>query len=128
MYQYKELININKADNIDKQCQDIITNWEIVCEENDYHRDYVTDHQWKLWVEKRDETNSKIIDLSTAHLGEIYDFLMNLNSQIHRATRRDVRAEAEQKQQEESLESQAYQIERSAKPSKGLLDKMMFWR
>lgn len=128
MYKQKELITINESDSMDKQCQDIITNWEIVCEENDYHKDYVTSTQWEQWLGKREEVDKKIISLSTSQLGEIYDYLISLNNQINRAKRVDFTPDNQQQEDEESLLKNSRQVERNSQPSKGLLDKMMFWR
>ena len=131
MYRYKPLITIDKTHSIDKQCQDIITNWEIVCEENDYHKEFVTATQWDQWLEKRKEVDSRIIELSTSNVGKIYDYLVTLNHQINTAARVDVKATYEDELRKKKKKEDANKLlaaQRSLEPSQGLLEKMMFWR
>ena len=121
MYQYRELIDVNDELPLDQQCQDIITNWEIVCEENDYHKDYVTSSQWDQWISFRRRVDEKMSYLSSKNLGDIYDYLSWLNETISSAHRVNVVTEEKKKQI-------ALQQERNSQPSEKLLDKLLFWR
>lgn len=121
MYQYRELIDVNDELPLDQQCQDIITNWEIVCEENDYHKDYVTSSQWNQWISFRRRVDEKMSYLSSKNLGDIYDYLSWLNETISSAHRVNVVTEEKKKQI-------ALQQERNSQPSEKLLDKLLFWR
>ncbi len=121
MYQYRELIDVNDELPLDQQCQDIITNWEIVCEENDYHKDYVTPSQWDQWMSFRRRVDEKMSYLSSKNLGDIYDYLSWLNETISSAHRVNVVTEEKKKQI-------ALQQERNAPPSSNLLNKLLFWR
>ena len=121
MYQYRELIDVNDDLPLDQQCQDIITNWEIVCEENDYHKDYVTSSQWDQWISFRRRVDEKMSYLSSRNLGDIYDYLSWLNETISSAHRVNVVTEEKKKQI-------ALQQERNAPPSSNLLNKLLFWR
>lgn len=123
VYQHRELITINSDLPLDNQCQDIITNWEIVCEENDYHKDFVTSNQWNQWMSFRQKVDKKLSYLSNKNLGEIYDYLSWLNDTIFSAHRVDVVAEAEEREESLSL-----QRERDSRPSNSLLNKLLFWR
>lgn len=121
MYQYRELIDVNDDLPLDQKCQDIITNWEIVCEENDYHKDYVTSSQWDQWISFRRRVDEKMSYLSSKNLGDIYDYLSWLNETISSAHRVNVVTEEKKKQI-------ALQQERNAPPSSNLLNKLLFWR
>lgn len=120
-YQYRELIDINDDLPMDQKCQDIITNWEIVCEENDYHKDFVSPSHWDQWMSFRRKVDEKLSSLSTEKLGDIYDYLSWLNETIHSARRVDVVTEEKKKQI-------ATQQERDSQPSEKLLNKLLFWR
>ena len=145
----RPLIEVNPQDSIDKQCQDIVSNWEIVCEENDYHKDYVTPSQWAQWETKRNSVNNRLVELSTAPLGEIHDYLTSLQYSIEQANRVDmhqkwlkereqerkaiveneVRKQREEAQREAERKKQEIErIERESQPSTSLLDKLLFWR
>ena len=134
MYKYRELIDIDHAKPIDEQCQDILTNWEIVCEENDFHKDYVSQRDWNQWVEYRKGVDEDLVKLSTEPVGKIFNYLVPLNTRINNANRRDVKAEWEENHKK-TLEQEAKELallqekqEKEAKPSHGLLSKMLKWR
>lgn len=130
-YQHRELIHIDTNKNIESQCQDILTNWEIVCEENDYHRAYVSNSNWDMWMSFRKKVDSDIVSLSTKNIGDIHDYLTSLNDRIMSSTRRDVKREYDERQEierqrrEEEMERNAM---REAKPSQGLLSRLLKWR
>ena len=134
MYIHQELINIDHTKPIDDQCQDILTNWEIVCEENDFHKDYVSQRDWDQWVEYRKGVDEDLVKLSTEPVGKIFNYLVPLNTRINNADRRDVKAEWEENHKK-TLEQEAKELallqekqEKEAKPSHGLLSKMLKWR
>lgn len=134
MYIHQELINIDHTKPIDDQCQDILTNWEIVCEENDFHKDYVSQSDWDQWVEYRKGVDEDLVKLSTEPVGKIFNYLVPLNTRINNADRRDVKAEWEE-DRKKTLEQEAKELallqerqEKEAKPSQGLLSKMLKWR
>ena len=83
MYIHQELINIDHTKPIDDQCQDILTNWEIVCEENDFHKDYVSQSDWDQWVEYRKGVDEDLVKLSTEPVGKIFNYLVPLNTRIN---------------------------------------------
>lgn len=134
MYIHRELIDIDHTKPIDDQCQDILTNWEIVCEENDFHKDYVSQRDWDQWVEYRKGVDEDLVKLSTEPVGKIFNYLVPLNTRINNADRRDVKAEWEENHKK-TLEQEAKELallqekqEKEAKPSHGLLSKMLKWR
>lgn len=134
MYTYRDLIDIDETKPIDDQCQDILTNWETVCEENDFHKDYVTQSEWDQWVRYRKEVDEDLVELSTSSVGEIHEYLVNLDRRINGARRVDVKAKWEE-ENKKSLEQQAKELallqekkEKEAKPSQGLLSKLLKWR
>lgn len=111
---------------MEQKCQDMITNWEIVCEENDYHRAFVSQTDWDQWIGMRNRVDKEIAEMSLKTLGEIHDYLVDLNLKILRARRVDVAAQ--QKKKEIDILNQAKELERSSKPSKSLIDRMLSWR
>lgn len=134
MYTYRDLIDIDETKPIDDQCQDILTNWETVCEENDFHKDYVSQSEWDQWVRYRKEVDEDLVELSTSSVGEIHEYLVNLDRRINGARRVDVKAKWEE-ENKKSLEQQAKELallqkekEKEAKPSQGLLSKLLKWR
>lgn len=134
MYKYRELIDIDHAKPIDEQCQDILTNWEIVCEENDFHKDFVSQSEWDKWVEYRKGVDEHLVKLSSEPVGKIFNYLIPLNTRINGADRRDVKAEWEENHKK-TLEQEAKELallqekqEKEAKPSQGLLSKLLKWR
>lgn len=134
MYTYRDLIDIDETKPIDDQCQDILTNWETVCEENDFHKDYVSQSEWDQWVRYRKEVDENLVELSTSSVGEIHEYLVNLDRRINGARRVDVKAKWEE-ENKKSLEQQAKELallqekkEKEAKPSHGLLSKLLKWR
>lgn len=134
MYTYRDLIDVDETKPIDDQCQDILTNWETVCEENDFHKDYVSQSEWDQWVRYRKEVDEDLVELSTSSVGEIHEYLVNLDRRINGARRVDVKAKWEE-ENKKSLEQQAKELallqekkEKEAKPSQGLLSKLLKWR
>lgn len=126
MYKQRELIEIDPSSSMEQKCQDMITNWEIVCEENDYHRAFVSQTDWDQWIGMRKQVDKEIAEMSLKTLGEIHDYLVDLNSKILRARRVDVAAQQQTK--EIDILDQAKELERNSKPSKSLIDRMLFWR
>lgn len=126
MYKQRELIEIDPSSSMEQKCQDMITNWEIVCEENDYHRAFVSQTDWDQWIGMRNRVDKEITEMSLKTLGEIHDYLVDLNSKILRAKRVDV--EAQQQTKEIDILDQAKELERNSKPPKSLIDRMLFWR
>lgn len=134
MTRYRELIDIDTSKPIDEQCQDILTNWEIVCEENDFHKDYVRQKDWDEWVDYRKEVDNRLMELSTSSVGEIHNYLIVLNSRINSASRVDMKAKWEE-EHKKTLEQEAKELallqekrEKEAKPSHDLLSKLLKWR
>lgn len=127
MYNQRELIDIDASSSLEKKCQDIITNWEIVCEENDYHKAFVSQSDWDTWTDMRRQVDQEIVEMSVKTLGDIYDYLADLNDKILSARRVDVAAQHQQSKEVDILD-QAKELERNAAPSKSLVDKMLFWR
>ena len=126
MYKQRELIEIDSSSSMEQKCQDMITNWEIVCEENDYHRAFVSQTDWDQWIGMRNRVDKEITEMSLKTLGEIHDYLVDLNSKILRAKRVDVAAQQQTK--EIDILDQAKELERNSKPPKSLIDRMLFWR
>lgn len=126
MYKQRELIEIDPSSPMEQKCQDMITNWEIVCEENDYHRAFVSQTDWDQWIGMRNRVDKEITEMSLKTLGEIHDYLVGLNSKILRAKRVDVAAQQQTK--EIDILDQAKELERNSKPPKSLIDRMLFWR
>lgn len=126
MYKQRELIEIDSSSSMEQKCQDMITNWEIVCEENDYHRAFVSQTDWDQWIGMRNRVDKEITEMSLKTLGEIHDYLVGLNSKILRAKRVDVAAQQQTK--EIDILDQAKELERNSKPPKSLIDRMLFWR
>lgn len=126
MYKQRELIEIDPSSSMEQKCQDMITNWEIVCEENDYHRAFVSQTDWDQWIGMRNRVDKEITEMSLKTLGEIHDYLVGLNSNILRAKRVDVAAQQQTK--EIDILDQAKELERNSKPPKSLIDRMLFWR
>ena len=134
MLSNRELLYIDTSKPLDEQCQDILTNWEIVCEENDFHKDYVSQSDWDQWVIYRKEVDEELVDLSTSSVGDIHEYLSNLNYRIESARRVDMKAKWEE-ENKKSLEQEARELalaqekrEKEAKPSKGLVSKLLRWR
>lgn len=134
MYQYRDLLVVDDAKSLDDQCQDILTNWEIVCEENDYHKDFVSQGEWDRWVSFRKKVDSELNEISTESVGEIYDYLVGLNGRISGARRVDVKSKWEEENRK-SFEQEAREAailkekeERKAAPTGGLLNKLLKWR
>ena len=124
MYKQRELIEINPSSSMEQKCQDMITNWEIVCEENDYHRAFVSQTDWDQWIGMRNRVDKEITEMSLKTLGEIHDYLVGLNSKILRAKRVDVAAQQQTK--EIDILDQAKELERNSKPPKSLIDRMCY--
>ena len=134
MLSNRELLYIDTEKPLDEQCQDILTNWEIVCEENDYHKDYVSQNDWDQWVTYRKEVDEELVELSASSVGDIHEYLSNLNYRIESARRVDMKAKWEE-ENKKSLEQEARELalaqekrEKEAKPSKGLVSKLLRWR
>lgn len=134
MLSNRELLHIDTEKPLDEQCQDILTNWEIVCEENDYHKDYVSQNDWDQWVTYRKEVDEELVELSASSVGDIHEYLSNLNYRIESARRVDMKAKWEE-ENKKSLEQEARELalaqekrEKEAKPSKGLVSKLLRWR
>ena len=134
MYQYRDLLVVDESKSLDDQCQDILTNWEIVCEENDYHKDFVSQGEWDRWVSFRKRVDSELNEISTESVGEIYDYLVGLNGRISGARRVDVKSKWEEENRK-SFDQEAREAailkekeERKAAPTGGLLGKLLRWR
>lgn len=118
LIQRRELLDINAHDSKDQQCQDILTNWEIVCEENDYEKEFVTDFQWNQWMSFRNKIDGELVRLSDSTLSEIHDYLTSLNNRITGARRINMEEEERKKRS----------IELDNKPSRSLIQKLLSWR
>ena len=88
---HKEIHPVDpETQSIEEMCHIILTNWETVCEENDYHKDYVDDHQWNQWANFRKEVDNKLIDMSYKSTEDIYAYLCSIQNRIDSSRRVDL--------------------------------------
>lgn len=102
---HKRIMSVDSSpENIEEKCHIILSNWETVCEENDYHRDYVSKEEWDKWSRMRKEVDDKLIELSSGSIGDIFHYLLGIQSKITNARRVDVYSEYLSKKQSNELE------------------------